>query len=385
MLPLASSTWDNSDIQTAVKVIESGNTSMGLQVKIFENEFASYHKVKHAVMVNSGSSANLIGLASLHWSGRLNGSEIIVPAVSWATTYYPVNQLGYKLVFVDIDPLTLNIDLKSIKNAISDETTAIVSVNLLGNSADYSQILEISKENDLLLIEDNCESLGASSNGTLTGTNGILGTFSFFFSHHLNTMEGGMIITNDSKLDDYMRSLRAHGWIRDLKDLSNVTSDAIEPAQKKFSFVLPGYNLRPTEIQGALGTNQLKKLDHFLHERRANASYFKHLFEQNSKLKFRLQHEVGQSSWFGFAIIAENQKLRDKAISKLESIGVETRPIVTGNFLRQPVVRHLNYRISGKLSNSDEIHDFGFFIGNHHYPIRMELQLVVDILSEVSN
>ena len=384
MLPLASSTWNEEDVSAAVEVIHSGKTTMGLKVIQFEDEFARFHGSKNAIMVNSGSSANLIGMSALHWAGRLKGSEIIVPAVSWATTFYPVNQLGYKLVFVDIDAETLNISPAAVEAAINEKTAAILSVNLLGNPADYEKLKHLSVKYDKILIEDNCESLGATWNTQLTGTIGLLGTFSFFFSHHINTMEGGMILTDDDVLADFIRSIRAHGWIRDIRNIANITNKRIDLAQAKFSFVLPGYNVRPTEVQASFGLTQLRKLPEFIRNRQQNAKYLKGLIAHCPEFKFRIQQEVFNSSWFGFAIVAENETQRKKAIIRLEEKGIETRPIVTGNFVNQPVIDLLDYRVEGDLVNAQKIHECGFFIGNHHYPIHEALNEVVNILSKVN-
>ena len=217
--PLASDTWDEKELAAIMSVISDGRYTMGPRVKQFEEEFAARFGSKHAVMTNSGSSANLLMVAALclHPAYALKpGDEVIVPAVSWSTTFFPVTQYGLKLVFVDIDQATLNLDVTKVRAAITDKTRAIFAVNLLGNSCDWDALREIANDNNLAIIEDNCESLGATYQDRMLGTMGAMGSFSFFFSHHMQTMEGGMILTNNSELDQYLRSLRAHGWIRDL-------------------------------------------------------------------------------------------------------------------------------------------------------------------------
>ena len=219
--PLASSSWGQEEVEAIQRVVETNMYTMGKHVKEFEDKFAETFNSKHAIMVNSGSSANLLMLSLLKWKYKLTG-DIIVPAVGWATTYFPVSQNGFKLNFVDIDPNTFNIDVNKIKQAITPDTCAIMPVNLLGNSCDYQEIIKICDEYDLILIEDNCESMGAKWRNQYNGTIGLAGSFSFFFSHHIQTMEGGMILSDNKDDVDYLRSLRAHGWVRDLPDNSSL-------------------------------------------------------------------------------------------------------------------------------------------------------------------
>ena len=198
MLPLATTTWDDKEYQALQTVIDSGMFSMGKYVSEFESQFAEYVGSQYCVMVNSGSSANLLAIAAMFYRKERAlraGDEVIVPAVSWSTTYYPLYQYGLKLKFVDIDPETLNLDLNKLELAISENTRAIFSVNLLGNSVDYERLKTITANKDIILLEDNCESLGATFNGKQSGTNGLLGTYSSFFSHHISTMEGGLVVT----------------------------------------------------------------------------------------------------------------------------------------------------------------------------------------------
>ena len=215
--PLSDNAWDQEEIDAINEVVESRRFTMGDKTKEFEQKFANFFGVKYAVMVNSGSSANLIAIASLFYSGRLKkGDEVIVPAVSWSTTYYPLYQYGLKLKFVDIDLNTLNIDVNEVRKVITVDTRAIFVVNLLGNPNEFYELKKICDKHKLLMIEDNCEAMGAKYNDKYTGTFGIIGTFSTFYSHHICTMEGGVVVTNDEELYQYMLSLRAHGWTRDL-------------------------------------------------------------------------------------------------------------------------------------------------------------------------
>ena len=382
---LASSTWGEEEIESINKVVQSGNFTMGENVREFEKQFASFFNSKYCVMVNSGSSANLIAIASLFFkkdSPLKIGDEVIVPAVSWATTYHPLNQYGLKLKFVDIDINTLNYDLKKLEGAISINTKAIIAVNLLGNSNDFKKINELIQGKNILLIEDNCESMGAKFDSKYAGTHGILGTFSGFFSHHISTMEGGMILTDTEELYHIMLSLRAHGWTRDLPTNNHLIKKGVNPFDESFRFILPGYNLRPLEFSGAIGIEQLKKLPSFINSRRENAKY---LLEKFKKSDFILQREIGESSWFGFSLIMKDQTIsREKIINKLIEKKIDVRPIVSGNFVKNEVIKYYNYEVFSDLINSERLDKFGFFVGNHHYDIKPKIDYLFQILSEVN-
>ena len=382
---LASSTWGEEEIESINKVVQSGNFTMGENVREFEKQFASFFNSKYCVMVNSGSSANLIAIASLFFkkdSPLKIGDEVIVPAVSWATTYHPLNQYGLKLKFVDIDINTLNYDLKKLEGAISINTKAIIAVNLLGNSNDFKKINELIQGKNILLIEDNCESMGAKFDSKYAGTHGILGTFSGFFSHHISTMEGGMILTDTEELYHIMLSLRAHGWTRDLPTNNHLVKKEVNPFDESFRFILPGYNLRPLEFSGAIGIEQLKKLPSFINSRRENAKYF---LEKLKKSDFILQREIGESSWFGFSLIMKDQTIsREKIINKLIEKKIDVRPIVSGNFVKNEVIKYYNYEVFSDLINSERLDKFGFFVGNHHYDIKPKIDYLFKILSDVN-
>jgi CDP-6-deoxy-D-xylo-4-hexulose-3-dehydrase len=373
--PLATFTWDEKEYSAIQRVIESNMFTMGPRVASFEKKFAEAIGSKYCVMVNSGSSANLVMVAALFYttdeSRRLKaGDEVIVPAVSWSTTYYPLHQYGLKLKFVDIDPDTLNIDIAAVQSAISPRTKAIFAVNLLGNPCDFAALQQIATEHSLIVIEDNCESMGATFDGKQAGTFGLMGSFSTFFSHHISTMEGGLVCTDDEELFHILLCLRAHGWTRNLPDVNRVTGrKSTDPFEESFKFVLPGYNLRPLEIEGALGLEQINKLPKLIAERRRNGARWVEAMKGHPDL--RIQCETGESSWFGFSlVIRDNSKLeRSVLVHTLRRLGFECRPIVTGNFAKNPVVKYFNYEIFGTLRNADRIDTHGLFIGNHHYPI----------------
>lgn len=382
-LPLATNSWDEREHEAIQRVINSNRFSMGKEVEEFEKEFAEYFGSKYAVMVNSGSSANLLAIAALFFSEKYKlerGDEVIVPAVSWATTYTPLQQYGLKVKFVDIDRDTLNIDLDSLNDAITERTKAVFAVNLLGNPTDYKKLNSIGNEYNLMIIEDNCESMGAKLNNKYTGTFGIMGTFSTFFSHHIATMEGGVIVTDDEELRDILFSLRAHGWTRNLNDKSSIYNKKDDTFYESFNFILPGYNVRPIEMEAAIGREQLKKLPQIIRNRRKNGENFKALFSQITSV--HIQKEVGKSSFFGFAIIIDKNAnfKRKQLVYKLKENGVECRPIVAGNFIKNKAIKYFDYCIHGELVNSDYIHNNGLFIGNHHYNIEEKLDQIYQLI-----
>lgn len=367
--PLGLDTWGEAERRAAIAVIEGGRTTMGAQVAAFETRFADCFGARHAVMVNSGSSANLLAVSALfHARPPLveTGAVAIVPAVSWSTTYFPLCQHGLTLRFVDIDRQTLNFDLAALERALDDSVRLIFAVNLLGNPNDYDAIAALLAGRDVTLIEDNCESMGARLGGRWTGRFGRIATFSTFFSHHISTMEGGVCLTDDDELHQILLALRAHGWTRDLPWPNHLADpDPRGAFHEAFRFILPGYNVRPLELCGAIGLAQIERLPGLIAGRRETARRLRERFHGLRGL--RLQSEIGESSWFGFAFTLTDEATagRDTVVARLAAAGVESRPVVAGNFTRQPVMAHLRHEPPGALPNADEVHDRGFYIGNN--------------------
>ncbi len=380
---LASSSWNKAEIKSMRSVIRSGHFTMGKRTKEFEKKFARLHKRKYGVMVNSGSSANLLMIAANMFKLKNSlkpGDEIIVPAVSWSTSFFPLHQYGLKLVFVDVDINDYNIDPIQIKRAIGKKTRAILAVNLYGNPCKFSEIKKICKQKNIILLEDNCESLGAKYNNKLTGTFGLISTFSFFYSHHISTMEGGMVLTDNIELYQILLSLRAHGWTRQLPKNNLVFNKSVDPFYDLFNFVLPGYNVRPLELSAAIGLEQIKKIPYLIKQRRKNAEYF--VKKMSSISKITIQKEIGESSWFCFGIILKNN--RNKYLNDLRKAKIEFRPIVAGNFTKNPAIKFFNYKISGNLVNSNLIHKNGLSFGNSHLDLRKEIDLLYSVISKIN-
>ena len=374
--PLATSTWDDKELQAIQSVIDKDSYTMGDSVAQFEQDFAKFINRKYCVMVSSGSAANLIATAALFYTKNpmlKRGDEVIVPAVSWSTTYFPLQQYGLKLKFVDIDLDTLNYDLEALHSAITSNTKMIMVVNLLGNPNDFDVINSFIKNKDIFIFEDNCESMGAEYKDKQAGTFGIVSSFSTFFSHHMATMEGGFVATDDEELYHILLSLRAHGWTRNLPQQNHVANKSDDWFEESFRFVLPGYNVRPVEMSGAIGIEQLKKLPSFLRQRRENAKLFVELFKDHPD--FIIQKDIDNSSWFGFSLIIkpESSLKRKDVISKLQKNNIDCRPIVTGNFTRNEAMKYFDYETHQELKNADYLHENGFFVGNSQIDLESEI------------
>lgn len=380
---LAASTWGPEEGAALQRVIASGMFTMGAEVRAFEEEFAAYFGKRHAIMVNSGSSANLIAVASFfHKAERPleRGDEVIVPAISWSTTYHPLQQYGLKLRFVDVELETLNIDADQLEAALSPRTRMIVGVSILGNPAPLERLRAFADRHDLLFLEDNCESMDAELDGQKTGTFGDFGTFSFFFSHHVSTMEGGMLLTDDGELAELAHSLRSHGWTRGLPENSALFEPRSDEHFEAYRFILPGYNVRPLEFCGAVGREQLKKLSAMTERRRQNLRVFQDLF--SSDQRFIIQREHGRSSAFSFTIVLDPSQTpdRDRVFGALRDADIGFRIITGGSFLRHDVAKFYDYDTVGDLANANTAHDFGFFVGNYPSDLSAQITRLYEVL-----
>lgn len=385
--PLATNTWDGAEEAAIHEVMESGMYTMGAKVAQYEKDFAEFFGSKYAIMVNSGSSANLLMIAALFYTKNpylKPGDEVIVPAVSWSTTYFPLQQYGLKVVFVDVDLNTLNMNMVKLENAITPQTKAIFAVNLLGNPNDFDAINDLIADKDIILIEDNCESMGAEYAGKQCGTHGIMGSYSSFYSHHIATMEGGCVVTDDEELYHVMLVLRTHGWTRNLPKHNLVTGEkSDDPFEESFKFVLPGYNLRPVEMSGAIGIEQLKKLPGFIQARRENGRLFQELFTEHPHVI--IQQEQGASSWFGFALIVKPDAPFNRAdlVKAFQANGIECRPIVSGNFLTNDALKFFDYRVAGSTENAEYIDTHGIFVGNHQYALAEQIHYLHQVITSL--
>ena len=381
---LATSSWDQDEIDAIHRVIASDRYTMGPHVAELERRFAAYFGMAHGVMVNSGSSANLAAVAALFYKKvrpLIRGDEVIVPAISWSTTYHPLQQYGLSLRFVDVELDRLNLDVSKLEAALTPRTRMVLAVSILGNPAALHAIRAFADLHDLYFMEDNCESMDAElPDGRKTGTLGDLNTFSFFFSHHISTMEGGMLLTDDLELCHLVRVIRAHGWTRDLPPDSPLYEASNNDFFEAYRFILPGYNLRPLEMSGAVGLEQLRKLPDLTAKRRRNLKLFQEMFTDDKR--FIIQREHGRSSSFCFPIILnpERHPDRKRVLAALKDADIGYRIITGGNFLRHDVIRHYDYSCFGAMTNADCVHDFGFFVGNHPFDLTPQIETLRRVL-----
>ena len=389
--PLAELPPDQETMRRYIEaVVASGNLTMGDRVREFEAAFARLVGSRYAVMVNSGSSANLLAMAALRYHPRWplrRGDEAIVPAIAWPTTYAPLEQHGLRLRVVDVDPDTLNASIVEVRKAWTKHTRLLVGVSILGHPAALDEMLELAKLRDVWFLEDNCESLGASVAGRQAGTFGNIGTFSTFFSHHLSTVEGGMLVTDDPLLRDLAVCLRAHGWARDLPGNSRLLERTVPQTDdfpSAYRFLLPGYNLRPTEIQAAIGLSQLATLTAAQQVRRQNAWLFNELkLPHFHKQQSQNPNATAVAVPYGFVLIAKSEAHRYVALKALSGVGIEHRAVTGGCFTEHEAARHYAYRVIGGLPNARRVHRCGFFVGNLARDLRAHMDLLETTLNSL--
>jgi CDP-6-deoxy-D-xylo-4-hexulose-3-dehydrase len=393
-VPLSQSEIGEAEILEAIRVLRSGRVTMGAECERFEKLLAEYLNVPYAVMVNSGSSANLLALFAVsnpHLS-RLSdrrplkpGDEVIVPALTWSTTVWPILQAGLVPVFVDCNLETMQSEEAVLLNAIGTRTKAIFPVHVMGAVTPLTSLLKKLSKESIWVLEDTCEALGAKEGSRFAGTSGDVGTYSFFFSHHLTTIEGGLVVTRDPAIYELLKSMRAHGWARGASpDFVNAslqdTPDAIE-IDPRYLFLTTGFNLRPTEINAAIGSAQIGRLKENGARRRLIYQKWAHDFaDLKAKLgiSFLETHDDITASPFGFPLICRDGRERDRLRARLESAGIETRPVICGNLTRQPALQGHHYRVAGSLANADRIMDCGLYWGL--YPTMTDSQM--DLVSQ---
>ena len=351
----------------------------------FENKFSEIVGVNHTILVNSGSSANLLAIASLcseQFGGLKPGDEVITPATTFPTTLNPIIQYNLIPVFVDVELGTYNVDAEKLKDAVSSKTKAIVLPHTLGNPNEMDAIMDLCKDNGLLLIEDACDALGSRYDGKMLGSFGHLSSFSFYPAHHITLGEGGALTTNDSRLNLIVRSIR--DWGRtctttcercNFSDASTGFCKARfatkfegmpDDYDKRYIYTNIGYNLKPLDLQAAIGVEQLKKLPSFTKLRKKNfKALYQELADYEDKIILPESLPKADPSWFCFPItIRKNAPFRRKDIVIwLEKNMIETRVLFAGNIIRQPAYRNITYRKVGNLTNSDEIMKSTFFVG----------------------
>ncbi|WP_435186668.1 DegT/DnrJ/EryC1/StrS family aminotransferase [Halobellus sp. EA9] len=358
------------EVLEALESMLSTWVTMGEKVAKFEDLFANYLNASGGVMVNSGSSANLVALKALRNSNErpslVKGDEVIVPACTWSTSVAPILDIGCKPILVDSDE-TFNLDPAAVKEAITSDTKAIMAVHLLGNPADIRSLREICDDHNLILFEDCCEAHGATLDGQKVGTFGEYGTYSFFFAHHISTIEGGMVVSSDRNRVEEVKPVRAHGWIREMEESEEIAAKHPE-FDERFLFLESGLNVRPTEIQGAFGIHQMDRLEEFVEQRRTNAHKLTDaLAPHDDVFRFQTEQDGGRHTYYGYPLVIREEApfTRAEFTAYLEEHGIETRPIMGGNLAEHPAFNHLK-DYAGPLEMANTIHKQGVFFGNHH-------------------
>lgn len=364
--PLSMATYDVEEILAALDSMCSFRTTMWEKTMQFEKAFSSKFHHAESVMVNSGSSADLlIAFCLVNPDVKLLqlGDEILIPSVTWPTQIWSAMMAGLKVSLVDVDPLNLNVDIQDLERKITPRTRAISLVHLMGNPCEMDKIDYICRRNNLVLIEDCCESLGAKFDGKDVGTFGFASSYSFFFSHHITTMEGGMICCQDKEISDMFRLLRAHGWARNVKYRQLIQKTDVDP---RYMFLNWGFNVRPTELQAGFGLVQLEKLPTFHQQRAKNVEYFKKYLDHHTDIMYLMNvHPKAECSWFCLPIMLKQECpfKKEKFLAYLESKGIETRPIVAGNLALQPVSNYFPDMCKSNLPGANIIHNNGFYLG----------------------
>lgn len=380
--PLLENGFSNQDITAGIKVLKSKYITMGKHTLMFEKAFAKKMKTKYAVMVNSGSSANLLSVFASKNPLRNNrfqdGDEALIPVLCWPTSLWPLVQAGLKPKFVDVNSKTLNVDAKTLISKINKNTKLIMLINVLGTSTEIQKIIDIAKKKKIIVIEDNCESLGAEYKKKKLGTFGDFGTFSFFYSHQITSGEGGMIVCNDKKDYEILVSLRSHGWSRGpFYEKIKKQNPSLDP---RYIFFNSGFNLRPTDIQASIGHSQFKRLDSFIYNRKFNKDKIINSLTKdkrwNDQFSFiEIISNVNPSYMVLPFLINEQFKLKKKSfIKKLEKFGIETRPVISGSFINQPASKLYNLNTKKmKFEEAQKVQDLGFVIGLHTKKLNNDL------------
>lgn len=379
-VPLVNATYDISEVSEALESMLSTYLTAGEKVEEFEEKWREYIGSEEGLMFNSGSSANLAALKALSQDFD-EDAEVIVPAIGWSTNVFPIIDAGAKPVFVDVKAEELIMDIESVKNAVNENTEAIMVVHLLGNPAPMDEITRISEEHDLKIIEDCAEAHGAEYKGEKVGSIGDIGTFSFSFSHHVTTGgEGGIAVTDSTEYEKRMNVLRSWG-----KSDKDERSDRLSTESKGFDveFISHGYNLRPTEIQAAFGIHQTDKMDKIVRKRRKNASRMNQSLQDIDEISVLKERSEVKCSYLHYPLVinSESDYDSDDLREHLENNGIETRPMLSGNMARHPAFKE-SCKVSGELEGAEKLHFNGLYVSCHSYLTDQHRKHIVEKIKE---
>lgn len=386
MIKLVEDTISYGDIEQLIEWLKTNpKLTQGEVTKEFEKQWSKWLGVKYSTYVNSGSSANLLMLYALKLSNRLKSNVVIVPAVSWATTVAPLIQLGFEPILVECDKKTLGIDLDDLNRILLDlrlEPAALIAVNVLGFPCQLEEIRDLCNYYDVVLLEDSCETLGSTSNKYKTGTFGTMSTFSLYFGHHLSTIEGGMICTNDDELNNILKMIRSHGWDRDIskKEQDKLRAEYnIDGFKNNFTFYYPGFNLRATDLQARIGLEQIKKIDDITQKRDLNFRLYDKLIVNDYWKISSFKNET--ISNFAYPIIHPK---RDLIVERLEENKIECRPLVCGSMAEQPFFKKVD-KYKRRLPFAQTVNDYGMYVPNNPNLSYEQINFICTIINDVIN
>lgn len=383
---LADNTIDGADLAVLREwLAHEPWLTQGPLVREFERGWAAWEGTQHACFVNSGSSANLLMYAAIDAAGELKNRKVIVPAVSWATTVAPAIQLGFEPILCDADSHNFGLDLAHLELLLKEhEPAAVICVHVLGVPCEMAGLMELKERYGFLLMEDACAATGSRYDGRHVGTFGELSSFSFFFGHHLSTIEGGMVCTSDPRLQDLLLQLRSHGWAKDLsREAEGRLFAEHQPLSfnRPFTFYLPGYNVRSTDLNARIGLEQLKKADRVVARRAENHRVYQSRIVGAPGMGCQVNDRAEISS-ISFAALAASSEHRDRIGAALAGAGIETRPLGGGNMSRQPFWRK-RYEVID-LPMADRIHSTSFQLPNHPGLSRDDVNFICDTVLSVS-
>lgn len=379
-ITLVKDTIDFKDINLLIDWLKTNPilTKNKLTVE-FEDKYSKYQNRKYSVYLNSGSSANLAMIYSLIVSNKLKNNNIILPAVSWTTTVTPIIQFGLNPILCECDKETLGLDIKHLKQLVKEHKPSVIMlVHVLGFPNKMKEIIDICEQNDIILLEDSCESIGSTYNEVKTGSFGLMSSFSFYFGHHMSTIEGGMVCTDDYELYSILKSIRAHGWDRDLDEPYKSKMKEgfdIDEFKDLYTFYFPGFNLRSTDLQAFIGIQQMDKIERNVKLRERNYNLYQKLIKNNYwKIK---DFDNTYISNFAYPIIHPNMK---KIAKELSENNVDCRPLVCGSIGSQPYWIKLYGKQSFEFA--DIVDKYGLYVPNHPELTEDDIEFICDIINK---
>tara|TARA_B100000212_G_scaffold341360_1_gene324335 strand:- start:2125 stop:3429 length:1305 start_codon:yes stop_codon:yes gene_type:complete len=385
-IKLHSSTLNTDSIYSCLHSMLEGNITLGEGNQLYEKNISDFFKVNNAITVNSGSSANLLAIFGLVEVGILNkGDKVIVPSLSWSTTVFPLAQAGLIPVFCDQSEIDFNINLDQVEEqAKKDDVKALMLIHTYGLSANMDRVLDICQKNNITLIEDTCESMGASWNSRFSGSFGVVSTFSTYFSHHICTLEGGIVLTSDNELDKIYRSMRSHGWARHFPENSEIFTK-YKDHDPSFLFPNTGFNLRISEPQAKIGIEQIKLLPSILEKRIISGNEYIDRIQSIPEIKSYFIDSKARCVFFGLPILLPDNFDYKRTLEfrkKLRVEGIETRPFLCGDFTNQPALKKINFEKPYKCNVANTLHQRSIALPCHQDITVSEVKRVVNTIKK---